>query len=126
MLSNLQHVTNMKKPAKYLILISLIVGLVNLPPLRGLCDWLLDTYHYEFANSSGDFYIMAPSAEDFEGVNQRWDQYLKKGNVLPNDTTLYRLFSINPVAFWRYYNYFNPIYKLPYKDKDEIPKIESN
>lgn len=79
----------MKKPARYLILISLIVGLANLPPLRGLYDWLIDTYRYEFANSSGDFYIMAPSAEDFEGVTQRWDQYLKKGNVLPSVSTVF-------------------------------------
>lgn len=54
-----------------------IVGQTNLPPLRGLCDLLMYTYHYKFANSSVNFYIMAPSAENFEGVNHRWENMQK-------------------------------------------------
>lgn len=55
--------------------------LFNLNPLRALCDWLIDTYHYKFSNSSGDFYIQATSAENFEGIEESWHKYLKKGNV---------------------------------------------
>lgn len=116
----------MKKIIKYLVPILLIIVVFNLNPLRTLCDWLVDTYHYKFANSSADFYIRATSAENFKGIEESWHEYLKKGNVKSNDTTLYRLFPMNPFAFWRYYNYFNPIYKLPYKNMEEIPKLKKS
>jgi hypothetical protein len=41
----------MKKVIKYLAPILLIIAVFNLNPLRTLCDWLVDTYHYKFANA---------------------------------------------------------------------------
>ena len=88
-----------------------------------MCDWVLDPRHYRFSNNSGDFYLVNPNGSEFDGIEELFSSYIKERKNTPiEDTTLYRLFWRNPLTFWRYHNYLNPIYNLPYKNKNEILK----
>ena len=94
----------------------------NIFPIAGLFSFLLDEKHYRYSYANGSF-------TSYEFMGRRFDSILSmhagclSNNDKLKDKKLYRLFSKNPLAFWRWRLYFyDERYQLPYKNWEEIEK----
>lgn len=112
----------MTRNIKLTISIIGIIILSNTPPITGVFRLLFDSKHYKYSNFDGSF-------TSYEFMGRRFDSIKSMfSNCLPyqrkiDDKKLYRLFSKNPLAFWRWRLYFfDERYKLPYKDLNEIKR----
>ena len=111
-----------RKEALLFLIVFLVVS--NIPPIKSLYGLFIDEGHYRFSNGNGkatwidnqfknDHYHLNPTVpksfiEEFPGTT---------------DTIVYRTFWRNPLAFWRWGEYFyDKRYKLPYKSWNEIRK----
>jgi hypothetical protein len=105
-----------------LLLVSVVILISNLPPVRYLLDYIIDDKHYRYSNYNGGFAIIDRSGHNVKGVLSFFEDY-NKNNFIKNKK-LYRLFYKNPLAFWRWYSYFgdDPRYELPYMNWNEIKK----
>jgi hypothetical protein len=103
------------------LLLAFIIIISNTPPFMYLVDWAMDLHHYKFSNASGSFTVTNTSTTKMTGINSAFQEYVKIKHPAPKDTVLYRIFSKNPLAFWRWNSYlFDERHKLPYKSWDEI------
>ncbi|MEJ5148773.1 hypothetical protein [Sphingobacterium sp. MYb388] len=119
----------MKKGYYILASLMIFVFFSNIPPLRYLFDWIVDETHYEYANASGSFYVIDRVGNNISGVKAGFKKSMEQENLLNKDTVLFRLFWKNPLAFWRYYSYFDKNderYKLTYMNKDQIEERMKN
>ena len=84
--------------------------------------------YYRYSNLSGSMTTYEILSQDRllakESAFGKGDwSMLKSKYPGTTDTLTYRLFKINPLKFWRWYEYiFNWRYKLPYTDWDQIKK----
>ena len=111
-------------------LLAFMIIVSNTPPFMYLVDWAIDLHHYRFSNASGSFTVINTASADMTGVKLAFQEYIKTKHPEPRDTILYRIFSKNPLAFWRWNSYlFDERHKLPYKSWDEIendPHFQKN
>jgi hypothetical protein len=100
----------------------IIIGIIfflNIVPLDKL---FADGSYYRYSNSNGSMTFVEYKSRDFEMMNRRFESYRKEKSN--HDTTLYRLFKKNPLAFWRWGQYFfSKRYRLPYKAWAEIKSV---
>jgi hypothetical protein len=108
------------------ILLLLTLLAFNLTPLNLLFKWSVDADYYTYSNYSGtvtvaeDWYKrkLISNLSAFERVNPAC---ATRG--FESDTTMYRLFRKNPLAFWRWKDYLtDKRFDLPYADWNEIEK----
>jgi len=85
-----------------------------------LFDYGFDLHHYQYTNFNGEFYKRTSGPYDYYMATGSYESFLKSTNPKPVDTTLYRTFWRNPLAFWRYYSYFGKQYSFPYISENEI------
>ena len=109
-----------------MVTISLFVLLVicNIPPFCFMLNMNSEFKDYRYSNATGSctFWECRPKSRDFD-VNA-FKKYLRLHPGLIKDTTIYRLFKIEPFAFWRYGMYiFESRYHLPYKNWEDIEKV---
>lgn len=101
------------KKKRLLIAIPIILLLCNLVPVKNIFGFLFDENHYQYSNENGSFTFSELKLRDVKMMQRRWDLFRKQSN----DTTLYRTFSKNPLAFWRWGEYFyDKRYRYPYKN----------
>ena len=99
-----------------------VVIVSNIFPITGLFTFLLDQKHYRYSNYNGSSTFYEFMERDFE-MAKRWHHGCLLQQPDLKDKKLYRLFSKNPLAFWRWRLYFfDERYKLPYKNWEEIEK----
>ncbi len=100
------------------IILFVLVGLVsNISPVHEIFSLFGDSDHFKYSNANGEFTFVEFKGRDTVMLKKVFNLYSEK----TNDTILYRLFSKNPLAFWRIKKYFtDPKYNLPYKNWDEI------
>lgn len=116
-------VIKMKRIKKILIVIACIVILANVPPFTTLFKVFVDEKHYRYSNSNGSFTFYEFMDRNFEMMKRNHKSCLLRRPEL-EDKQVYRLFTKNPLAFWRWRLYFfDERYKLPYRDFGEINKI---
>ncbi len=83
----------------------------------------VDERHYRYSNYNGSFTFYEFMSRDFEMMHRGHKVCLSHRPNL-KDKQIYRLFSKNPLAFWRWRLYFfDERYKLPYRDWEEIKNI---
>lgn len=107
---------------KIIVGIILIIFLANVFPLGGVFRLFLDEKHYRYSNYNGSLTFTVISHRNFEMLKNRHRSCLA---ARPNlkDKNIYRLFTKNPLTFWRWGRYFfDESYKLPYKNWEEIKK----
>lgn len=112
----------MRRNIKLTILIIGIIILSNLAPFVWMFKNFVDERHYRYSNYNGSFTFYEFMDRNFQMMNGSHNMCL---SYRPNlkDKHIYRLFSKNPFAFWRWRLYFfDERYKLPYKDWKEIEK----
>jgi hypothetical protein len=82
----------------------------------------VDDGHYKYSNSDGTSTFVEFKTHNFELATRRhYSCNLRRSKDA--DQTMYRLFTKNPFAFWRWGLYcYDERYKIPYKDWDEIKK----
>jgi len=117
-----------KKNKKWIWLGAIVILFTNWPAFKnitGLNDW-----YYMYSNKSGSFtgienpiegrLFRKPPGGKF--IINSPNQY--QCNTIPySDTIVYRLFTINPIKFWRWGEYiFDWRYRLPYSNWNEIEK----
>lgn len=113
----------MKKSKPILIGLIILITISNIPIITPIFTLFLDERHYRYSNFDGSCTHYEFKSNDFEVMKRLNEIYFKD---FPNkkDQKLYRLFSKNPLAFWRWRLYFvDERYKLPYRDFDEILKL---
>lgn len=110
----------MKRNKKALIVVACILLFANIPPFTSLFEILLDERHYRYSNYNGSLTFTEFMSRGFEMMNNRHKSCLvHKPNL--KDKQIYRLFTKNPLAFWRWGLYFfDERFKLPYKSWEEI------
>lgn len=111
------------KKKKILLVIITVVIVSNIFPITGVFSFLLDQKHYRYSNYNGSATFYEFMERDFEMAKR---SHLGCLSYRPDlkDKKMYRLFSKNPLAFWRWRLYFfDKRYKLPYKKWEEIYKI---
>jgi hypothetical protein len=109
-----------KKILKASLTIIIFIILSNLSPVHTIISLFADNEHYRYSTKNGQF--------TFTEGSKGWDTAMlyRKFNAYQNETkdsVLYRVFSKNPLAFWRLREYFfDTKYKLPYRNWDIIKK----
>jgi len=97
--------------------------IVNCPGVdRAVLLWL-DNEHFEYANQDGSFTFR----EDFSFKNPPFtggpfENYIAEYNPSEPNCKLYRLYKINPLAFWRWHHYLWISRKYEYMDWSDIEK----
>lgn len=99
-----------------------IIILSNMSPFVWFFKNFVDERHYRYSNYNGSNTFTEFKSRNFEMMKSVHRSCLLSH---PNqkDRNIYRLFSKNPLAFWRWRLYlFDERYRLPYKDWKEIKK----
>ena len=119
----------MKK--KYLIAVGLLVTIITLSnwgPINLFVVVNVDKHYYKYSNGDGrwrldEWRYKGPMYNAYYKTLQPWDTV----GIGDADTIIYRNFKINPLAFWRYWSYYNdPVFELPYKSRKELPFEKQN
>lgn len=112
-----------KKTRKKIIIgILAIIILANTWPFIWVFKNFVDERHYRYSNYNGSFTFYEFMDRDFEMMKYSHQQCALHRPGL-RDKKIYRIFSKNPFAFWRWRLYFfDERYKLPYKNWEEIEK----
>lgn len=110
---------------KIIIIICSIIVLSNTPPFTGLLKTFVDERHYRYSTYNGSYTFYEFMSRNFEMM-----EISHRGCLLSRpdlkDKQIYRLFTKNPFAFWRWGLYFfDKRYKLPYKDWDDIKEVRA-
>ncbi len=117
----------MKYLKKIMVIIFTVFVLSNIWPFTDMLKVTVDgDRYYRYSNFDGSNTSYEFKSWTFEMAKSQHNDCLKQH---PNqrDKNLYRLFSKNPLAFWRWRLYFfDERYDLPYKNWDEIEKIRRN
>lgn len=113
----------MKKRRKFLITIVVVIILSNTWPFSAILKIMVDgDMYYRYSNFDGSNTSYEFKSWTFEMAKSQQERCIKS-HPEQKDKNLYRLFKINPFAFWRWKLYlFDERYKLPYKDWGEIER----
>ncbi len=105
-----------------------IVGIIvisNIHPITSIFTLFLDEGHYRYSTYNGHLTFTEFMSRNFKMLKNRHKFCLDKNPDL-KDKQVYRLFSKNPLAFWRWRLYFvEEKYKLPYKRWEEIKETRN-
>lgn len=113
----------MKLKSIFVIVAVAIIILSNVPPFTQVLKIIFDEKHYRYSNYNGSYTFYEFKSRDFEMMKTAHSGCLSSRPQL-KDKNVYRLFSKNPLAFWRWGLYlFSERYKLPYKNWADIEKI---
>lgn len=109
--------------SKWFWAISVILIITNLPGFKNITG-LNDSY-YRFSNISGTFTTVEIPKKGYvftKAEKPKVCNIIVNGkNFKQTDTIVYRLFAINPIKFWRWYEYvFNWRYRLPFTHWEAI------
>ena len=108
------------KKSKRIVWITIVVCIVimsNISPVHEVFSLFGDNDHFRYSNYNGEFTFVEFKGRD-TAVLKRKMEHLK---LEKQDSLIYRLFSKNPLAFWRINKYFTDTkYKLPYKSWAEV------
>ena len=117
-------VFNMKRiHYKILIICTALIVLSNFFPIKTFFELFVDWNHYRLSNGDGRwrFTEIRHKGSVFH-FHRTFPDEMKK-QYPGADTIFYRNFSKNPLAFWRYRDYFTDrLYTLPYKSRKDLPK----
>ncbi|MGF1924837.1 MAG: hypothetical protein ACQUHE_11720 [Bacteroidia bacterium] len=112
----------MKHKRTIFIIAGAIIFLTNVPPFTFLLRTFVDEGHYRYSNYNGSYTSYEFMSRDFAMMKRNHRMCLKYQPEL-KDKKIYRLFSKNPFAFWRWGLYFfDERYKLPYKNWEDVKK----
>jgi len=112
----------MKRSSKILIVVVCVIAVANIQPFSAIFRLFLDERHYQYSNYNGSSTFSEFMSRDFQMAKRRHYRCLLASPEL-KDRQMYRIFSKNPLAFWRWRLYFyDEKYKLPYRDFEQIKK----
>lgn len=114
----------MNRIKKFSIVFGVIICLSNIWPISAFFKLFLDEKHYKYSNADGSNRTYEFMSRNFE-MMKRMHKGCLTYNPEQKDKKMYRLFTKNPLAFWRWRLYFfDERYKLPYKNWKDIEKIK--
>ena len=106
---------------KWILFILGFMLISNIPFIKGLYSITIDEKHYRYSTINGTFTFSEFMDINYANMTKLFDRY--KENNPNKDTVLYRLFSKNPLCYWRWAEYFyDKRYELPYHNWEEIKK----
>lgn len=109
-----------RKTRSILIAVVVIILLINIPPIKYIFSLAEDGKYFRYNNNSGSFTFTEFKARDYEMMERRLQNFMKKGN---SETTVYRLFGKSVWRVWRWGDYFfDDRYKLPYMSWEKISR----
>ena len=113
----------MKYKNMIFIVIASLVIISNINPFNGILKTFVDEKHYRYSNYNGSFTFYEFMSRNFNMMKYSHGICLNQQSHL-KDKQIYRLFTKNPLAFWRWRLYFfDERYKLPYKNWKEIEEL---
>lgn len=116
----------MKVYKKICITAIVIIILSNTTPFVWMLKNTVDERHYRYSNYNGSNTFCEFMDLNFEMMKSVHASCLSH-HPDQKDKNIYRLFSKNPLAFWRWRLYlFDRRYKLPFKNWDDIKNKREN
>lgn len=98
----------------------ILIVVSNLYPFTTIIKKIFDERHFRYSTFDGGSTFFEIKQRDFRMAKLQFKQCVE-ANPGISDKNMYRLFKINPFAFWRWGDYiFNERYRLPYKSWSEI------
>lgn len=112
----------MKTKIIYIFIGMLVIIAPNVGPLHSVLSLSLDidSGHFRYSTYNGEFtFVERTKGENFAMMNRRFHESKKNTSLKP--LKIHRLFSKNPLCFWRWASYFNDKrYDLPYLSWKEV------
>lgn len=106
-----------RKRIIYSVILLVVILLSNISPIHDVFSLFGDSDHFRYSNYNGEFTFVEFKGRDTAMLKRKLEHYKSE----KGDSVIYRLFSKNPLAFWRINKYYtDPKYKLPYKSWAEI------
>jgi hypothetical protein len=118
----------MKTVIKIIVALALIIS--NLPFVKEIFG--INEDYYSYSNLSGtltfqEIFWQGRVMRKSNVINTRnrdWTRFQQLNPKNANDTIIYRHFKINPLKFWRWYEYaFDWRYKMPYVNWEDVVKV---
>lgn len=80
-----------------------MVLISNIKPTSSIFSFILDENYYGYSTATGNFTFTEVKMRDTENMLRNFTSYKSK---MQSDTVIYRLFSKNPLCFWRWGAYY--------------------
>ncbi len=110
-----------KKIKNWIFVLIIIMLISNFPPIKSVISFFTDENHYRYSNEEGLFTFVEFKSRDQAMMLRKFESF--KIEHPEKSTMVYRLFWKNPVAFWRWGEYYyDKRYNLPYLSWKEIRK----
>ncbi len=112
------------KSFKYSLTAFLFIAFIaNLPIIGKQLLHDIDQDHFRYSNLNASF----TRVESFgfkDGYISKWGtrRFVEENNPAPENRTIYRLYRINPLCFWRWSYYLFTSRDYPFNDWKEIEK----
>ena len=106
----------------------LLVGITNLPWPSDFLEMWVDHNHYKYSNGDATWLFTENLFKDGRAPFSRLLSYnpVAERRYPGRDTIIYRNFTKNPLAFWRYGKYlFDQRYTLPYISREQALKMKA-
>jgi len=109
-----------------IILLICVLAFPNLPFINKYIALKVDNNYYRYANGDGsytflqDFSFKSPGFSTFG-----FERFVEETSPSKEDRTLYRLYRINPLCFWRWKKYIIESRHLDYMDWKEIEQLRN-
>jgi hypothetical protein len=113
-----------KKLKNWIFVLIIIMLISNFPPIKSVISLFTDENHYRYSNADGSFTgVDIPFKGRLYNLAPVLPKSFKEKHPTSSDTIVYRLFWKNPLAFWRWGEYYyDKRYNLPYLSWKEIRK----
>lgn len=117
----------MKKNKKIItsVIALIFIAICNIPFVSHFIDIGIQPKYYRFSNNDGSFTSQSSEislfSATFDGLENNFRFFLDEYPDSKGNDTLYRLFTKNPLYFWRWSSFYTKKeFQVPYKNWDQI------
>lgn len=104
-----------------IILIICVLAFPNTPIIRKFITVKVDNDYYRYSNCNGSFTFLQDFSFKSPGFSMSpFKRFIEETSPSKENRTLYRLYRINPLCFWRWHRYIINSVHFDYMDWEEI------
>lgn len=104
-----------------IILVISVLAFPNIPVISKFVTKRIDNDNYRYANCDGSFTFLQDFSFKSPGFSMSgFKRFIKETSPSKENRTLYRLYRINPLCFWRWHRYIINSIHFKYMDWEKI------
>lgn len=109
-----------------IVLIICVLAFPNLPFINKYIALKVDSDYYRYANRDGSYTILQDFSFKSPGFSTfGFERFVEEASPSEENRTLYRLYRIDPLCFWRWKKYIIESRHLDHMDWEEIKQRRS-